>query len=99
MTLRDVMVSWLSDPDPVKRSHARNRLAILDGTADPPEPAPPPRFTPPARYAGPMPACLYASPALAGSCNPVRCWAHRGTPCGGSHATPEHCAACLRGRP
>lgn len=50
------------------------------------------RMTP---YTGPLPACLYASPGLNGSCNPIRCWANRGTTCGGSHATLDHCQRCL----
>ena len=92
VTLRETMEAWLVDPNPDKRLHARNRLAIMDGGEVVSEPQPPRIFR---RYDGPLPNCLYASPGLETSCRPIRCHAHYGVSCGGSHTTLEHCQRCL----
>ncbi len=52
-----------------------------------------------APYDGPLPDCVHARRGLAGSCNPIRCTAHHGTTCGGSHAPPEHCQTCAHREP
>ena len=45
-------------------------------------------------YTGPLPDCRHASPGLSTSCNVIRCAAHHGSTCGGSHASLDHCSRC-----
>jgi hypothetical protein len=101
MTIADLMLQWLDSGDPTKVAHSRFRMAQ-------PKPSSPRGLG--AYFAGvralnpliPLPpglTCLYASPGrgpINGGGLPIRCWAHYGCNCGGSHSDAAHCARCLK---
>lgn len=87
--LESTMREWLSDPDPLRRAHARMRIdAGFDAVAEPTATAAPNVYR--AAVECPHRECGVG-------CELTRCLAGKGDRDGGSHTTLLHCVECVRG--
>jgi len=92
--IETLMRSWLDDPDPVKREHARNRMAIGfddESNLPPPDPAPPARFNPAVYHI--VRECPHRDSAC--GCAAPTCRAGKGDWDGGRQTSFENCLRCL----
>lgn len=91
--IESLMREWLTDPDPVRQLHARNRIAI--GFSDQPTaiPAPTPENRFDAALARAVAHCPHRYKEACGCQNPFRCRASYG-----QEATYDACIVCVQAR-